>query len=258
MSSSGISISDMQNFAVDLGGSGNSSSFDMSSSVGNIIELGGVEDLGDDLGVGLLSNNHSSIQRGSSSSSSASSSQNVSALEPIGDIGILEPLESISFDLGPSSSSSAFPDISVSKDSYSGFGSGGGSGGNDHGFSNSQTATGPSITLSAAPRMSQEEEKKRKTDLINKLNRLENKGYAITKRFSMPWSQPAARMRELILGERGTVRRMIQRPSGSEPGTRAGPSSTRAASARGCSATWPTGSSPTTPRCSPGRSPSAT
>lgn len=188
MSSSGISISDMQNFAVDLG-SGGGNSFDMSSSVGNIIELGGgVEDLGDDLGAGLLSNSRVSSSSASSSSSSRGGmgSQNVSALEPIGDIGILEPLESISFDLAPSSSSSSsmFPDISVTKDPFSGYG-GGSSGGDSGGFSNSQSATGPSITLAAAPRMSQEEEKKRKTDLINKLNRLEGKGYSLTKRFSM-------------------------------------------------------------------------
>lgn len=183
MSGSGIAISDMQSFAENLGGS---SSFDMSSGIGNIIELGGGDDLGDDLGAGMLSNTRVSSRPASSSSSS----QHVSALEPIEDIGItsLEPLEPISFNIpsssSSSSSSSAFPEISVSRsnDPFS-FGSGGNSGGDP--FSNSQTATGPSISLSAAPRMNQEEEKKKKMELINKLNRLEAKNYTLTKRFTM-------------------------------------------------------------------------
>ncbi len=158
MSSSGVSISDMQNFVENMG-----SDIQISSSIGNVIELGD-EDLGNDFGASLLSNTRVS-------SRPAQSSQSVSALEPLQDIGIgsLEPLESISFDL-PSGNSN--PEITVNRQS-------------DDLFSNQQTASGPSINLAAANRLSPEEERKKKADLINKLNRLESKGYTLTKRFTM-------------------------------------------------------------------------
>jgi len=157
MSGSGVSISDMQSFVENMG----SSDLQISSNIGNVIELGG-EDLGDDFGASLLSNTRVSARPASTPS------QSVSALEPINDIGInsFEPLESISFDI-PSSSG---PDITINKES---------------GFSNMQSASGPSINLAAATRISPEEERKKKIDLINKLNRLETKGYTLTKRFTM-------------------------------------------------------------------------
>lgn len=158
MSSSGVSISDMQNFVENMG-----SDIQISSSIGNVIELGD-EDLGNDFGASLLSNTRVS-------SRPAQSSQSISALEPLQDIGIgsLEPLESISFDL-PSGNSN--PEITVNRQS-------------DDLFSNQQTASGPSINLAAANRLSPEEERKKKAELINKLNRLESKGYTLTKRFTM-------------------------------------------------------------------------
>ena len=149
---SSVTISDMQNFVE------NTSDIKISSNIGNIIELG--EDLGDDLGASLLTNSH--VSRPVSS--------HIQALEPINDIGIgsLEPLESISFDI-PSS----LPDIHVNKDSFGDM------------FNNDQTSTGPSINLSSANRMHPDEERKKKIDLLNKLNRLEAKGYTLTKHFSM-------------------------------------------------------------------------
>ena len=158
MSGSGVSISDMQNFVENMG-----SDIQISSSIGNVIELGD-EDLGNDFGASLLSNTRVT-------SRPAQSSQSVSALEPLQDIGIgsFEPLESISFDLP---SDNLNPEISVNRQS-------------DDLFSNQQTASGPSINLAAANRLSPEEERKKKAELINKLNRLESKGYTLTKRFSM-------------------------------------------------------------------------
>ena len=54
-------------------------------------------------------------------------------------------------------------------------------------FSNSQTASGPLSSLSPAPqtRMSPEEEKKEKNDLLAKLQRLESKGIAVSRRYTM-------------------------------------------------------------------------
>lgn len=175
MSGSSVTISDMQNFVENLG----SSDIQMSSNIGNVIEIGG-EDLGDDFGASLLTSSRISA-RPSGSNGGGGSSQNVSSFEPIGDIGIsnLEPLEAISFDIP--SGSSGLPEISINRDS-SGFDD---SGFGETTFGNEQTATGPSINLASASRMNPEEERKKKTDLINKLNRLESKGYTLTKHFSM-------------------------------------------------------------------------
>jgi hypothetical protein len=173
MSGSSVTISDMQNFVENLG----SSDIQMSSNIGNVIEIGG-EDLGDDFGASLLTSSRIS----SRPSGSQGNSQSVSSFEPIGDIGVssLEPLEAISFDI-PSSVPSGLPEISINRDSSS-FGD---SGFGDSGFVNDQTATGPSINLASASRMNPEEERKQKSELINKLNRLESKGYTLSKHFSM-------------------------------------------------------------------------
>lgn len=151
---SSVTINDMQNFVENM-----NSDIQISSNIGNVIELGG-EDLGDDLGASLFTN---------SRVSSRPVSQNIQSLEPINDIGIgnLEPLESISFDI-PNSNS--LPEITVNRDDT---------------FRNEQTSTGPSINLSSANRINPEEERKKKIDFINKLNRLESKGYTLTKHFSM-------------------------------------------------------------------------
>jgi hypothetical protein len=168
MSGPSVTISDMQNFVENLG----SSDIQISSNIGNVIELGG-EDLGDDLGASLLTSSHINARPANQSNSTS-----VSIGEPINDIGIsaLEPLEAISFDI-PSGNQSSLPDISINRDS--------GDDSYSNMFSNEQSATGPSINLSSATRMSAEEERKKKIDLINKLNRLETKGYTLTKHFSM-------------------------------------------------------------------------
>ena len=149
---SSVTINDMNNFIGNM-----DSDIQISSNIGNVIELGG-EDLGDDLGASLFTN---------SRVTSRPASQNIQTLESINDIGGLEPLESISFDI-PNS----LPEISINRDNHNMFG-------------NEQTSTGPSINLSSANRMNPEEEHKKKIDLINKLNRLESKGYTLTKHFSM-------------------------------------------------------------------------
>ena len=172
MNGSGVSISDMHSFVENMDDSG----MKFSSEVGNIIELGG-EDLGDDLGIGLLSNKPSSRPAGN-----GNSMQSVSAFGEMDDIGLssLEPLDSISFDIpasnGTNSSGLFEPDVVVNKNG-SGFGS--------SVFSNEQSASGPSITVAPMNQLSPEEERKKKSDLINKLNRLQSKGYTLTKRFTM-------------------------------------------------------------------------
>ena len=87
MSGSSVTISDMQNFVENMG----SSDIQISSNIGNVIELGG-EDLGDDLGASLLTSSRINARPANNSNT-----QSISALEPIGDIGIgnIEPLEAI-------------------------------------------------------------------------------------------------------------------------------------------------------------------
>jgi hypothetical protein len=162
MSGTGVTISDMQNFVESMGGS----DMEMSSNIGNVIELG------DDFGASMLSNTRVSRPEHSAPTS-------ISVMEPIQDISLgplepLEPLESISFDIPSSEHTNGFsiPDVSVHKEPSSL-------------FNNTQTATGPSINLAATSRLHPEEERKKKVDLINKLNRLETKGYQLTKHFSM-------------------------------------------------------------------------
>ena len=148
----------------------------MSSDIGNVIELGESGSLGDDLGFGLLTN--TKVMSSSGSSSNGGTSHSVApATANASDISIgnLETLEPISFDFPSDNAAPLFPDVTVRKEtdipSYG---------------DNSQTATGPGIQLSApAKRLSPEEERKEKADMINKLNRLESKGFQISRRFTM-------------------------------------------------------------------------
>ena len=165
-----ITINDMQSFAESL------VEPRMSSDIGNVIELGtDGGSLGDDLGFGLLTN--SKVMNTGSGSSSESRSINInsssSSSAPDITIGPLENLESTSFDIPMAPSG---PEITVNRSSSS-----------SSSFSdNMQTATGPGITLAnPLKRLSPEEERKEKADLITKLARLESKGFTISKRFTM-------------------------------------------------------------------------
>ena len=165
MSGEPITIHDMQNFAENL------VEPRISNEIGNVIELGGDGgSLGDDLGFGLLTNSKV-MNTGSSESRQVHINQNSSSGPEIS-IGPLETLESTSFDIPMTEG----PEISVSREP------GAGSSYAD----NNQTATGPGITLSnPMKRLSPEEERKEKADLINKLARLESKGFSISKRYTM-------------------------------------------------------------------------
>jgi len=159
-----ITIHDMQNFAESM------VEPRMSSDIGNVIELGSDGgSLGDDLGFGLLTN--SKVMNGSknvvvnsgSGSGSGSSGPEIS-------IGQAEPMES--FDIPMSAD---VPEVTVNRESSA-----------PSYMDNHQTATGPGITLSnPLKRLSPEEERKEKADLINKLSRLEGKGFTISKRYTM-------------------------------------------------------------------------
>ena len=170
-----VTINDMQRFAESV------VEPRMSSDIGNVIELGESGSLGDDLGFGLLTNTKVMSSSSSSSSSNGGATHTVSSAGANASdisIGNLEPLEAISFDF-PADNNAAplFPEVSVRREGASDAPSYG---------DNSQTATGPGIQLSSpTKRLSPEEERKEKADMINKLTRLESKGFQISRRFTM-------------------------------------------------------------------------
>ena len=183
-----VSIADMERVALG----GDSHRFD-DGGIGNVIELG---DLNDDLGLNMLMN-PSKAGGGSSGGSGmvtavpdSSRTVNITSFTPPpqpsssygGGIGIdatpLEPLEPIAFDSAPIDMNDfgARPiDVSVKKDNGGMFGGL---------FGNSQSATGPGITLATAQR-DPEAEKKEKTEFLNKLQRLEQKGFPVARKFTM-------------------------------------------------------------------------
>ncbi len=172
--SGAFSIHDMQNFAEGL------PDIQVSSDIGNVIQFGGPSEVDtDDLGFGLLSNTNVTVNRPANGGAGAPSGgilevpPSKSTANDIS-IGPLEPLEAVSFDI-PSAEGPA-PTLHINKE--------GASGGSSY-FENAQTATGPGIHLASPQRMDPDEERKQKSDLINKLNRLESKGYTISKRFTM-------------------------------------------------------------------------
>lgn len=183
-----VSIADMERVALG----GDSLRFD-DGGIGNVIELG---DLNDDLGLNMLMN-PSKAGGGSSGMVTAvpdsSRTVNITSFTPPpqpsssyggsgSSIGIdstpLEPLEPIVIDSSPIDMNDfgARPiDVSVKKENGGMFGGL---------FGNSQSATGPGITLATAQR-DPEAEKKEKTEFLNKLQRLEQKGFPVARKFTM-------------------------------------------------------------------------
>ena len=160
-------------------------SIGLSNDIGNVISL---NDMTDDFGLNLLANPSKVIStssssgptitipaglergdRSSGSSGGGGGGVGFSGLQEI-TIDTLEPMDTIP---GPSSSSG--PNIEIRRDT------GGDVGANL--FSNSQTATGPSFNLAST--RDPEAEKKEKIEFINKLQRLEAKGFPVAKHFTM-------------------------------------------------------------------------
>ncbi len=172
-----VTINDMANMATSLP--------DISIETGDIGNTIEVTDLGDDFGMSLLAN-----QKYSNSAASAQQASGVSfSINTIGgntggglqevDIGKVDTLEPISLDF---STPAPAPQITVQREtSYqpaNTFGS-------DGSFANMQSATGPSVTLTPAQNRDPLKEAAEKAELINKLQRLEAKGFPVSKRFTM-------------------------------------------------------------------------
>ena len=155
----GIPISELKDIANEFGG----------GDIGNVINLSDIA--GDDLGMGLLSN----IKVGPAN---GGTTVNVMAPPPLGsDINIspLEPIDMNSMDIPLSSTVGeigSHPTFTINRESSSLF---------DNGQSNSGNGLGFSSSVTRDP----EEERKEKTDLINKLQRLEKKGFPVSRKFTM-------------------------------------------------------------------------
>jgi Family of unknown function (DUF5767) len=173
-----ISIADMEAVARNVG----PPDFRMDDDIGNIINLGG-----DDLGLDIISN-QSKMGGGDIGISPAVSSGPSVSVPPLQFGGMGDPMMGGSdslggIDIAPLESLEPLESIPVQ--------SGGGGLGSEFSiqkeqspFGNSQSATGPSVQL-AAPMRDPEAEKKEKVDLLNKLQRLEQKGFPVSKKFSM-------------------------------------------------------------------------
>lgn len=170
-----VSILDMQSAASDFGSNNGFSQgppIQISSEIGNVIE---VTDLNDDLGLNLLANQ----SKTNAPPQSFGSSPIRLSVPDEGAKGIqfdtLEPIDLGSFGNAPpmNSGGSGLPQVTVSRE-------------NTSSFDNYQSSSsGPSISLTPAPPRDFEKEKQEKIEFLNKLQRLETKGYPVSKRFTM-------------------------------------------------------------------------
>jgi hypothetical protein len=169
----GITIREMENVARSMDGD-----IGLSSELGNVIDI---TDSSDALGLNMLMNQAKvSINNNNSSSNSGNtisiapppSSSGMGGIE----ISPLEPLEPITLNMDTFDTKPV--EISFQKEP-----AGPPSGGL---FSNSQTATGPSVAFSPVQQQRDpEKEKKDKIDYLNKLQRLEQKGFPVARKFTM-------------------------------------------------------------------------
>ena len=180
MSGRGVTIQEMEDVSRTFGGP----DFNLSGDVGNVIDI---TDNSDILGLNMLAN-QSKISIGTRENSSSSSysapqqvqvpmeSQQMSEIE----LSPLENLDTITLNMDPSTMGA---NIQINKEQGI--------------YSNSQTASGPGISLTPAQvHRNPEEEKKEKIEYLNKLQRLEQKGFPVSKRFTMDNNQSPCRCAE--------------------------------------------------------------
>lgn len=163
--SGGISLREMEEVAINFGDS-------LSNDMGNIIDL---NDGGDALGLGMLANPSRTGGMDSENTYSVAPPSNTTSSFNDIEISSLDnnstPI-TLNMGGGPSQqpSASAPIEFELKRDD----------------FSNSQTASGPSISLTpASTRANQEEEKREKIEYLNKLQRLEQKGFPVSHRYTM-------------------------------------------------------------------------
>ena len=136
--------------------------------LGNIIEL---NDINDSLGLNMLTNTNVSSSRNSSSYGSSGSSSGLAEVE----VTNFEPIQpiSINFNDGPDIKPM---NIEINRESSTI-------------FSNNQSSSAPSLSYESAQsvpvHIPSETEKKEKIEILNKLQRLEQKGFPVSRRYTM-------------------------------------------------------------------------
>jgi len=160
-----------------------------SESSGNIIE---VSDLGDDFGMSLLANKKYSSSSSSSnpvvSMNERQSSQQGSRFDIQSlnsgmqevDVQSANQFQSVDFNLG----ATELPNITIAKENTSSF-QPSNTFGPGSSYANQQSSTAQSVSLAPAVPRDPVKEAADKSELINKLQRLEAKGFPVSKRFTM-------------------------------------------------------------------------
>jgi len=180
-----VSIQEMQAAATELG-----PPINISNEIGNVIEI---NNLSDDLGLNMLAN-QSKIRPESTAPSFGSSPIRLSVPESdykeVKFADTLEPIELNSFGVGssteiPAANIQPLAEVSISKEPL-GSSAFGNSAFGSSAFGNYQSSsTSPTISLTPAAPRDFEAEKQEKIEFLNKLQRLESKGYPVSKRFTM-------------------------------------------------------------------------
>jgi hypothetical protein len=160
MSDLGIPISELKDIANEFG----------NGDIGNVVNLSDVA--GDDFGMGLLSNMRMD--------GPASHTVNVIAPPPLSNDIHITPLESLDMNMmdiplsGNVGEIGGAPTFSIHRDNGGSL------------FENQQSSSSMNMGMGSSPTIRDpEEEKKEKIDLINKLGRLEKKGFPVSRKFTL-------------------------------------------------------------------------
>ena len=170
----GITIREMENVARSMDGD-----IGLSNELGNVIDI---TDNSDALGLNMLMNQAKVSLGGASNASNTVSIAPPPAPSGFGGIEVttLEPLEPITLNMD-TTIGAAPVEITFQKEQ-----SPPSMGGIGNLFSNNQTATGPSVAFQPVQQQRDpEKEKKDKIDYLNKLQRLEQKGFPVARKFTM-------------------------------------------------------------------------
>jgi len=168
MNGGGITIREMESVARAL-----DADVGLSSELGNVIDIG---DSSDALGLNMLMNQSKVSTNNGNTVTVAPPPPPASGFGGI-EISPLEPLEPVTLTMDNTIGAQPV-EISFQRDTTPGH--------STSLFSNSQTATGPSIAFAPAQQQRDpEKEKKEKIEYLNKLQRLEQKGFPVARKFTM-------------------------------------------------------------------------
>jgi hypothetical protein len=152
-----ITLKDMENEVRFMNGSG-TNDISISNDLGNIIEL---NDINDSLGLDMISN-----------PKMMSSEPSVSKMPSLAEVEVtnMNNIEPVTINL----SDSSFPPFQAEVKRE-----------DNNIFLNNQTSSSPSLSLEQPQSRNMEADKKEKMELLNKLQRLEQKGFPVSRRYTM-------------------------------------------------------------------------